>query len=196
MSTVNSFKTRRDLNLGGRTVQYLQPAGASRRRLSRNRSLTVLAEDPPREPAPPGGRPLRQGGRHRGARAVGREEHRPAGDLVRSGSRAAAGLHRRAGGGRSRGDARRHRAARRRPGSRQPAAAGGAGDRSLGPGRLLRPAGCVSVERRARVLAQQGALRVPALGTGCVQQFPRRAARYRHRAPGEPRIPRPRGDDR
>ena len=96
MSTVNSFKTRRDLNLGGRTVQYLQPAGASRRRLSRNRPPAVLAEDPAREPAAPRGRPLRQGGRHRGAGAVGRQEHGAAGDLVRAGARAAAGLHRRA----------------------------------------------------------------------------------------------------
>ena len=87
-------------------------------------------------------------------------------------------------------------AARRRSGSRQSAAAGGARDRSLGPGRLLRPAGRVSAERRARVLAQQGALRVPALGPGRLQQFPRRAARHRHRAPGEPRVPRARRDDR
>ena len=48
-------------------------------------------------------------------------------------------------------------------------------------------------ERRARVLAQQGALRVPALGPGRVRQLPRRAARHRHRPPGEPRIPRARG---
>ena len=51
----------------------------------------------------------------------------------------------------------------------------------------------VSAERRARVLAQQGALRVPALGAERVPQLPRRAARHRHRAPGQPRVPRARG---
>ena len=111
---------------------------------------------------------------------------------VRAGARAAPGLHRRARGRRSRGDARRHRAAGRRPEPGQPAAAGRARHRSLGAGGLLRPGQRVSAERRARVLAQQGALRVPALGAGRLPQFPRRAARHRHRPPGEPRVPRAR----
>ena len=41
-------------------------------------------------------------------------------------------------------------------------------------------------------VAQQGALRVPALGPGRVRQLPRRPARHRHRPPGEPRVPRAR----
>ena len=123
---------------------------------------------------------------------LGRHERRAARDLVRARARAAAGLHRRAGGRRSRGDARRHRAARRRPEPRQPAAAGRTGHRSLGAGRLLRPGQRVPAERRARVLAQQGALRVPALGPERLPQLPRRAARHRHRPPGEPRISRAR----
>ena len=45
-------------------------------------------------------------------------------------------------------------------------------------------------ERRARVRAQPRALRVPALGPEGVPQLPRRAARHRHRPPGEPRVPR------
>ena len=44
-------------------------------------------------------------------------------------------------------------------------------------------------ERRDRVRAQPRALRVPALGTAGVPRLPRRAARHRHRAPGEPRVP-------
>ena len=52
------------------------------------------------------------------------------------------------------------------PQQRQPAAAGRARHRSLGAGRLFRPGQRVSAERRARVRAQQGALRVPALGPG------------------------------
>ena len=50
----------------------------------------------------------------------------------------------------------------------------------------------VPAERRARVLAQPGALRVPALGPERVPQLPRRAARHRHRPPGQPRVPRAR----
>ena len=49
-----------------------------------------------------------------------------------------------------------------------------------------------AAERRARVLAQPGALRVPALGPERVPQLPRRAARHGHRPPGQPRVPRAR----
>ncbi len=44
-------------------------------------------------------------------------------------------------------------------------------------------------ERADRVLAQQGALRLPALGPVGVPQLRGRAARHRHRPPGEPRVP-------
>ena len=44
-----------------------------------------------------------------------------------------------------------------------------------------------NVEHRVR--AQQGALRVPALGRGRLQQLPRRAAGHRHLPPGQPRVP-------
>ena len=49
-----------------------------------------------------------------------------------------------------------------------------------------------ALERNAEIEfdAQQGALRVPALGPEGVLELPRRAARDRHRAPGEPRVPR------
>ena len=196
MSTVNSFKTRRDLNLGGRTVQYfslqaLRDAGYPEiDRLPY--SLKILLENLLRHED---GRFVKAADIEALARwdvksTAQREiSFAPARVLLQdfTGVPAVVDLAAmRDGIARLGGD----------PESRQPAAAGRARHRSLGPGRLLRPAGRVSAERRARVLAQQGALRVPALGTGCLQQFPRRAARHRHRAPGEPRIPRARGDDR
>ena len=80
-------------------------------------------------------------GRHRGARALGREEHGAEGNLVHAGARAAAGLHRRA---RASSISRRCATASSRlggdPEQGQPAAAGRARHRSLGAGRLLRPA--------------------------------------------------------
>ena len=48
-------------------------------------------------------------------------------------------------------------------------------------------------QHRARVRAQPGALRVPALGPDGLRGLRRRPARDRHRAPGQPRVPRPRG---
>ena len=75
----------------------------------------------------------------------------------------------------------------------QPAATGRARHRSLRAGGCCRPRRCVPAERRSRILAQQGALRVPALGPERVSQLPRRPARHRHRPPGEPRIPGARG---
>ena len=45
----------------------------------------------------------------------------------------------------------------------------------------------------ARIPAQPGALRFSALGPKSVSEFPRRAARHRHRAPGESRISGPGG---
>ena len=95
---------------------------------------------------------------------------------------------------RPRGDARRHRrgsAAIRTRSTRCSRSSSSSTTRCRST--LLRPAQRRSAERRARVLAQQGALRVPALGPGRVSQLPRRAARHRHRPPGEPRIPRARG---
>ena len=59
----------------------------------------------------------------------------------------------------------------------QPAGAGRAGDRPLGPGRRVRHARRVPRQRRARVRAQRGALRVPALGPGRLRGLQGRAAR-------------------
>ena len=81
----------------------------------------------------------------------------------------------------------------RRSRADQPARAGRARHRPLRPGRRVRHARGVREERRARVRAQPGALRLPALGPGRLRGLPRRAARHRHRPPGQPRVPRARG---
>ena len=74
----------------------------------------------------------------------------------------------------------------------QPARARRARHRPLRAGRRLRHARRLHAQRRARVRAQPGALRLPALGPGRLRQLLRRAARHRHRAPGQPRVPRAR----
>ena len=77
----------------------------------------------------------------------------------------------------------------------QPAGPGRAGDRPLGDRRRVRPAGRVRAQRRLRVPAQPGALPVPALGPGRVRRLQGRAARHRHRPPGQHRVPRPHRHD-
>ena len=192
MSTVNSFGTRKDLDVGGSTFQIyslaaLEAAGFPEvARLPF--SLKILLENLLRHED---GRFVKAVG-HRGAGALGRPRHGAEGNLLRAGARAAPGLYRRAGGRRSGGHARRHRAPRRRPEPGQSAAAGRARDRSLGAGRLLRSNRRVSAECGARVFAQQRALRLPPLGSERLPQFPRRAARHRHRSSGQPRISRAR----
>ena len=109
------------------------------------------------------------------------------------GARADAGLHRRARGRRPRRDARRDGGDGRRPRARS--------TRSL-PAELVidhsvqvdafGTARRLPRQRRARVRAQPRALRVPALGPGRVRRLRGRAARHRHRPPGQPRVPRAR----
>ena len=157
-------------------------------------AAAVLDEDPAREPAAPRGQRLRQGRRHPRARASGTPtagvekeiSFMPARVLLQDFTGVPCVVDLAAmrdaivalGGD---------------PGSRQPAAAGRARHRPLGAGRLLRPRRRVRAQRRARVLAQPRALRVPALGPARVQQLPGRAARHRHRPPGQHRVPRARG---
>ena len=74
----------------------------------------------------------------------------------------------------------------------QPARARRARHRPLRAGRRLRHARRLPAQRRARVRAQQGALRLPALGPGRLRRLRGRAARHRHRPPGQPRVPRAR----
>ncbi len=115
---------------------------------------------------------------------------RRARSVVHAGARAVAGFYRRAGGRRSRGDARCDQEARRQSRQGQSAAAGRSGDRSFGAGRFVRHCGRVCGQCGAGVRAQPGALSVSALGAGRLRQFPRGAARHRHRASGESRVSR------
>ena len=113
-------------------------------------------------------------------------------DLLRAGPGPPPGLHRRAGRRRPRGDAERDGRPRRRRGEDQPADPGGAGHRPQRAGRRVRDPARVPPERRARVRAQPGALRLPALGPDGVPRLQGRPAGHRHRPPGQPRVPRAR----
>ena len=195
MSTVNSFGTRKDLEAAGRRYQIyslpaLQAAG------SRSRPPAVLAEDPARESAAARGRRFVKAADIEALATWDVEEHARSGRFP---------------------SCRRASCCRTSPACRawSISAAMRDGIVRLGgdPNRVnpLQPvelvidhsvqvdyfgqAERVRAERRARVLAQQGALRVPALGTERVPQLPRRAARHRHRPPGESRVPRPGRDD-
>ena len=53
---------------------------------------------------------------------------------------------------------------------------------------------CAGSQRQDRVRAQQGALRLPALGPEILRQFQGGAAQHRHRPPGQPGEPGPGGD--
>src|SRR5438045_8043912 len=75
----------------------VQPAGSAAERVSRNHSAPVLDEGPAREPAAARRWAVCQGVRRRDAGALGPEERRADGDLVRAGASPDAGLHRRAG---------------------------------------------------------------------------------------------------
>ena len=187
----NSFDARADLEVGGRSYEiYRLDALQSKYDVARLPfSLKVLLENLLRNED---GVARPQGGR-RGARDLGPHRRAAKRDRLHAGARGDAGLHRRARGRRPRRDARRDGRPRRRPEQDQPAGAGRAGDRPLGPGRRVRHARRLPRQRRARVRAQRGALRVPALGPGRVRGLQGRAARHRHRPPGQPRVPGARG---
>ena len=114
-------------------------------------------------------------------------------DLVHAGPRAPAGLHRRPGRGRPRRNAQRHARPRRRPAQDQPAPPGRARHRPLRAGGRVREQTRALAERGARVPAEPRAVCIPALGTGRFRELQGRPAQHRDRAPGEPRVPRPRG---
>ena len=158
-------------------------------RAHRHLQPAALAEGAAGEPAALRGRPLGQSRRHPRRRRMAQDQDLHPRDRLPSRPRADAGLHRRSGRGGPGRHARRHAAPGRRPFQDQPAGAGRPRHRSLRPGRLLRLGRRLRQERRARIRAQQGALRVPALGRRRLQQLPRGAARHRHLPPGQPRVP-------
>ena len=79
------------------------------------------------------------------------------------------------------------------PAEDQPAGARRAGHRPLRPGGRLRHARRIRLQRRARVRAKPGALRLPALGSGRLRRLRGGPARHGHRPPGQPRVPRASG---
>ena len=155
----------------------------------RRRAAPVQPEDPAREPAPQRGRRIGFEGGHRGPRQVGSQRRPDGRDRLHARARGHAGLHRRPRRRRPRRDARRDGGPWRRRVQDQPAGPRRAGHRPLRAGRLLRHARGVRAERREGVRAQQGALRVPALGPGRLRGLPGRPAGHRHRPPGQPRVP-------
>ena len=191
MTNPNSFDARAQLSVGDTLLRDL-PAGRAAVEV-RRRAPAVLAEDPAREPAAQRGRrdDRRQG--HRGAGHLERGRRALQGDRLHPGARRHAGLHRGSRDRRSGGDARRHDGDGRRPEQDQPARARRAGHRPLRPGGRLRHPAVLPAQRRSRVRAQRGALRLPALGPGRLSQLPGRAAGHRDRPPGQPRVPGPRG---
>ena len=117
-------------------------------------------------------------------------------DRLPPGARADAGLHRRAGGGRPRRDARRH--GRRSAAIREKINPLVPVDLVIDHSVIVDEFGNAARlrrERRARIRAQRRALPLPALGPVGLRQFPRRAAGHRHLPPGQPRIPRADGLD-
>ncbi len=139
---------------------------------------------------------LRRQEGHRGERAAAREleaqRRAHGGDPVRRRAHRAAGLHRRAAARRSRRHARRRGPHGQGPEDHRAAGAGRSRRRPLGAGRLLRPARRAGAQPGDGVPAQPRALPVPQVGHAGLRHLQGRAARHRHRPPGQPRIPRAR----
>ena len=189
--TPNSFDAKATLTVGERSLRDLPPRRAPGE--VRHRPAAVLAEDPAREPAAQRGRRVDPRAGHRGARA--------------------AGTRRRSRARRSR-SRRRAWSCRTSPAcprsSTSPRCATRCAEMGGDPNKInpLVPAELVidhsvqvdvfgsprrvRAQRRARVRAQPGALRVPALGPGRVPQLRGRPAGHRDRPPGQPRVPRAR----
>ena len=164
MPLYDPFHARDTFDTGNGDRGDLPPFAPGRRQADQRRAAALF------DPHPAGGRAaeLRRLRRDRARRdQPGRLERRGRGrdrSPLQAGPRDPARLHRRALRGRSGGHAQRHAAARRRPEEDQSAGAGRPGDRPLGAGRLLRPAGLAGPQRGHRVRPQPRALRVPPLG--------------------------------
>ncbi len=170
----------------------LQPRRSRKERPRRHFQTALHDEGSAREPAAQRGRQLGQEGRHPGRRQLAERQGRGRlRDRLPPGARADAGLHRRSGRCRSRGDARRDGVARRRSGEDQPAGAGRSRHRPLGDRRRIRHADGLRPQCGEGIRAQRRALPLPEMGPAGVQELPRRAARHRHLPPGQPRISRP-----
>ncbi len=173
---------------GQQDLRLLQPADRGEERPQEHLAAAVLHEGAAGESAAQRGWPLDHQGGHPGGCAVAQDQDVGTRDRLSPGARFDAGLHRRAGGGRSRRHARRHEDARRRSEEDQSARSGRSRLRSLGGGHVLRQQQRGQEERRRGISAEPGALRIPEMVAEIVRQLPRRAARHRHLSPGESRI--------
>ena len=186
----NSFKARSTLQVGDRSYEIWSLAALPREKVAR---LPYSLEDPAGEPAALRGRRERHARGHRGAAGLGPRGDALVRDRLHAGARHPAGLHRRALRRGPGGDARCHRATRRRRRARQSAGA--------------RPSWSSTTPCRSMSTAPPGAL-----AANTAIEFARNGERYaflrwgqtafrnfqvvppehRHRAPGQPRVPRPR----
>ena len=187
-TNANSFNAHDTLRVGDRSYSYYRLDSIERAGLTKLArlpySLKILLENLLRFED---GRSVTEG-RHRSARALGSDQAPRERDRVSSGARAAARFYRRSVRRRSGRDARCDGRDGRRSEEDQSAAAGRAGHRPFGAGRLLRLERRVCQERRSRVRAQSRTLRVPEVGPRGARRFSRRAARYGHRASGQHRV--------
>ena len=186
----DSFKARTTLRSGGKDLRHLELRGAARRQA---RAPALLAEDPAREPAALRRRHQRHARGHRGAARLGPEGRALLRNLVHARARDHAGLHRRA----LRRRPRRHARSRSRSSAAirskiNPLDPGRAGHRSLGAGGRIRHAQALADNNRIEFERNGERYAFLRWGQTRVPQLQGRAAEHRHRAPGEPRVPRPR----
>ena len=164
MTSLDSFKCRKTLKVGGKTYVYYSLPAAEKNGLKGISklpySMKVLLENLLRNED---GRTVKKDDIV-AVVEVAEEAQARARNRLPPGARADAGFHRRAGGGRSRRDAQRDAGARRRCREDQSAGAGRSRHRPFGDRQLLRRQQGVRQERRRGIQAEPGALRIPEVG--------------------------------
>ena len=190
MTSLDSFKCRKTLKVGGKTYHYFRLKAAEKNGLEGVSklpySMKVLLENLLRYED---GRSVTKDDIRRRRRMAEEQGHGREGNRLPPGARADAGFHRRAGGGRSGRDARRH--ARRSAAIRKRSIRWSPVDLVIDHSVMVDNFGSKTALKKNvehRIRAQWRALRLPALGPGRLRQFPRRAARHRHLPPGQSRI--------
>ena len=193
MASQNSFNTRTPITVGGDTLNIFSLPALEKAGFPNVAPAAVLAEDPAREPAAPRGRAVRRSRR---------TSRRSAGwDVMCRGAEGDLPSRRRACCCRTSPASRRWSISR--PCATASCRLGGDPDaRSTRSSRsssssitrcrstTLGSATPLELNAELEFAPQPRALHVPALGPGGLRQLPRRAARHRHRPPGQPRVPR------
>ncbi len=191
--THNLFESRQKLTTAaGATGHYYALAALERAGLGKISRLPVSTPHRARERSAQLRRQEGHGGAHPPTRRLEAQCDADRRDSVRRRARRAAGFHRRPAALRPRGDARRCRAHGQEPQAHRAAGACGPGRRPLGAGRPLRYARRARSQHEDRVPAQRRALQVHEVGHAGLRHVQGRATGHRHRAPGQPRIPRAR----